>query len=190
MRIKRLFRGWLKSLLKYSGSAWGLRRLLSLLDEIEQDRIRSFSNIHDGVLFHGGNIVVTHPEKMVMGEGSNFHENTFLETRGGVTIGRYVHIGRCLNVFTTNHNYRSINLIPYDQHDIVKPVVIKDFVWIGSNVIILPGVTIGEGAIIGMGSVVTKDVSNYAIVGGNPAQIIGHRDVSIFERLKAEKKFY
>lgn len=190
MRIKRLLRGWLKILLKYSGLTWGVRILLSLLDELEQDRIRSLSNIHGSVLFNGRNIVITHPEKVVMGEGSGFHENTFLETRGGLTIGRYVHIGRSLNVFTTNHNYRSSNLIPYDPQAIIKPVVIKDFVWIGSNVSIIPGVTIGEGAIVGMGSVVVKDVPDCAIVGGNPAQIIGHRDVSLYERLKAEGKFF
>lgn len=52
------------------------------------------------------------------------------------------------------------------------PIVIKDKVWIGFNCIILKGVTIGEGAVIGAGSVVTKDVPPYAVVGGNPAKII------------------
>ena len=52
------------------------------------------------------------------------------------------------------------------------PIIIKDKVWIGFNSIILKGVTIGEGAIIGAGSVVTKDVPDYAVVGGNPAKIV------------------
>lgn len=52
------------------------------------------------------------------------------------------------------------------------PIVIKDKVWIGFNCIIMKGVTIGEGAIIGAGSVVTKDVPDYAVVGGNPAAVI------------------
>ena len=52
------------------------------------------------------------------------------------------------------------------------PIVIKDKAWIGFNSIILKGVTIGEGAVIAAGSVVTKDVPDYAVVGGNPAQII------------------
>jgi Acetyltransferase (isoleucine patch superfamily) len=52
------------------------------------------------------------------------------------------------------------------------PVVIKDKVWIGFNCIILKGVTIGEGAVVGAGSVVTKDVPDYAVVAGNPAKII------------------
>ena len=53
-----------------------------------------------------------------------------------------------------------------------KPIVIKDKAWIGFNSIILKGVTIGEGAIVGAGSVVTKDVPPYTIVAGNPARIV------------------
>lgn len=56
-----------------------------------------------------------------------------------------------------------------------KKVIIKDDVWIGSNVIILPGVTIESGAIIGAGSVVTKDVLKNTIVAGNPAKVIKER---------------
>lgn len=62
----------------------------------------------------------------------------------------------------------------YKDWSIVKkfPVFIKDKVWIGFNVIILKGVTIGEGAIVGAGSVVTKDIPDYAVVAGNPARIL------------------
>jgi acetyltransferase-like isoleucine patch superfamily enzyme len=62
----------------------------------------------------------------------------------------------------------------YKDWSVVKsaPIVIKDKAWIGSNSIIMKGVTIGEGAIVAAGSVVTKDVPDYAVVGGNPAKII------------------
>ena len=57
----------------------------------------------------------------------------------------------------------------------IKPVIIGDDVWIGGRVIILPGVTIGNGAIVGAGAVVTRDVPEYAIVGGVPAKVIKMR---------------
>jgi acetyltransferase-like isoleucine patch superfamily enzyme len=68
-------------------------------------------------------------------------------------------------------------------------VHIKDFVWCGNNVTIIPGITIGEGAIIAAGAVVVKDVPDCAIVGGNPAQIIKYRNKEAFYKLKSEKKF-
>jgi maltose O-acetyltransferase len=56
-----------------------------------------------------------------------------------------------------------------------RPVIIEDDVWIGINVILLPGLTVGRGAIVAAGSVVTKDVPPDAIVGGNPARVIRSR---------------
>lgn len=65
------------------------------------------------------------------------------------------------------------NNLPRDWAGVeIAPVIIKDNVWIGFNSIILKGVTVGEGAIIGAGSVVTKDVEPYTVVAGNPAKFI------------------
>lgn len=70
--------------------------------------------------------------------------------------------------FIANKNWEVVNS---------KPIRIKDNAWIGMNVIILKGVTIGEGAIVGAGSVVTKDVPDFAIVAGNPARIVKHTKI-------------
>jgi hypothetical protein len=67
----------------------------------------------------------------------------------------------------------------------VKPVYIEDYVWIGLRASIAPGVRIGEGAIIAMGSVVVQDVPPLAIVAGNPAQVLTYRSKPDFERLKS-----
>jgi len=120
---------------------------------------------------------------------SHLKSNTYIECIGGVTIGKYFHTGKDLTILSTNHNYEGSS-IPYDETYMKKPVIIKDFVWCGIGVKILPGVTIGEGAIVGMGAVVTKDVPPYAIVGGNPAKIIKYRDIEKFEKLKKEGKVY
>ena len=94
-----------------------------------------------------------------------------------------------MTIMLGSHNYDHGTMIPYDDTYTKKNVVIDDFVWVGSNVIICGNIHIGEGAIIGIGSVVVKDVPRGAIVGGNPAKIIKYRDMDHFENLKREGKF-
>lgn len=121
---------------------------------------------------------------------SHLKSDALIECSGGVTIGKYFHTGRGLTIFSTNHDYKSNEFIPYGKISIDGPVKIEDFVWCGSNVTIVPGVTVGEGVVIGAGSVVTKDVPKYAVIGGNPAKVLKYRDVETFERLKSEGKYF
>lgn len=138
----------------------------------------------------GGLVISGSKEKFFIDVTSHLKSGTFIECSGGVTIGRYFHTGRGLTIFSSNHNYQSKLAIPYDAQSIYKPVVIKDFVWCGANVTIVPGVTIGEGVVIGSGAVVTKDVPDFAVVGGNPAEVIKYRDIQNFEKLKAKQSFF
>ncbi len=79
-------------------------------------------------------------------------------------------------ILTQNHKFDRLDIPMLDQgFKDEQPVTICDDVWIGARVIILPGVTVGKGAIIAAGAVVTKDVPEYAIVGGNPARVIKMR---------------
>jgi acetyltransferase-like isoleucine patch superfamily enzyme len=103
---------------------------------------------------------------------------------GQLIIGSGVHCGKCLTIYTSTHNYESELAVPYDSTYIAKDVCVGDFVWIGSNVIVLPGVTIGEGAIVGAGSVVTKSVPAMTIVAGNPARSIRMRNVEKYSLAK------
>lgn len=109
--------------------------------------------------------------------------------RGRVVFGDYFHSGDGCQIITHVHNYHG-TAIPYDATLRHKDVVIEPFVWFGSNVLVLGGVRIGEGAIVQAGAVVVKDVPRCAIVGGNPAQVFKWRDVEHFDRLKAEGKFH
>ena len=88
--------------------------------------------------------------------------------RGGIAIGNEVFIGPKVNLITINHDVNPEN----SSATYGRPIVIEDKVWIGINSTILPGVKIGYGAIVGAGSVVTKDVPAMTIVAGNPARII------------------
>ncbi len=133
----------------------------------------------------------------VKGINRNIHFKNNVQTNGvsflgigKVLIGNYFHSGENLVIITANHNFRKATAIPYDRVLLIGDVIIEDFVWIGHDVIILPGVTLGEGCIVGAGAIVTKSVPPLAIVGGNPARIIGERDYSEFMRLKSEGKFH
>ncbi len=93
-----------------------------------------------------------------------------------VTIGKYVMMGPDCIIYTDNHEHSDLDTPMMFQGKTKKsPVVIKDDVWIGSRVTIMPGVVIGKGAIIGASAVVTKDVPDYAIVGGVPAKVLKYR---------------
>jgi len=95
---------------------------------------------------------------------------------GTVKIGRDVMIGEELIVISQNHEFGDLRTPMWKQgwkKD--QPVVIEDDVWIGSRVILLPGVKVGKGSIVAAGSIVTKEVPPYTIVGGNPAREIRKR---------------
>ena len=127
--------------------------------------------------------------KFEIGIGSHLKSDSFIEYMGGGEIGDYFHTGRGLTIFSSNHDYGG-DKIPYGDEDIMKEVIIGDWVWCGANVTIVPGVHIGNGAVIGSGAVVTKDVPECAVVGGNPAKIIKYRDKELFYKLKSEGKYY
>jgi maltose O-acetyltransferase len=95
---------------------------------------------------------------------------------GPIKIGDNVMMGPEVIILTINHKYDRLDIPMRQQgHNPPEPVTIGDDVWIGTRVIILPGVSIGKGAIIGAASVVTKDVPEYAVVCGNPAKVIKYR---------------
>ncbi|MUI52481.1 acyltransferase [Aliivibrio fischeri] len=121
--------------------------------------------------------------------GSNCHFNGMeVGGAGKVTIGDNFHSGPFCMMITQNHNIHGEEL-PYDSSYILKDIVIGDNVWIGSRVIILGGVSIGEGAVIQAGSVVVSDIPALSIAGGHPAKVFSHRDSEHYYKLKKEKKF-
>ncbi len=161
------------------------------LQQAQVKRLANKYNVQLKFVAQGnGGLTITGKGEFKIDPSSHLKSNTFIECTGGVNIGRCFHPGRGLTIFSTNHNYESDISIPYDAKIIAKPVVIKDFVWCGSNVTIVPGVTIGEGVVIGSGAVITKNIPDFAVIGGNPAQIIKYRDSEKFLKLKSELKFF
>lgn len=122
-----------------------------------------------------------------IGRGTFINENVIVDRCE--SIGRYCSIAKDVKIGLGSHPTDMVSTSPifysksrrlvknttYDNKLIDKPVIIQNDVWIGSNVLILAGVKIKNGAIIAAGSVVTKDVEAYSIVGGVPAKIIKYR---------------
>ncbi|MDO4465983.1 MAG: acyltransferase [Bacillota bacterium] len=109
-----------------------------------------------------------------LGDNSGIGVNAIISSH--VEIGNDVMMGPDCMIFTSNHGMDRLDIPMWKQpHTSPKPVVIGNDVWIGARVIILPGVHIGDGCVIGAGSVVTKDVEPYSIVGGNPAKVLKKR---------------
>ncbi len=121
------------------------------------------STIHCGARFYN-------PKNIVIGEDSIIGENAVLDGRAKLTIGNHVDIATSVMIYNSEHDIDSPTFLAKDE-----PVVIEDYVFIGPRVIVQPGVTIGKGAIIAAGAVVVKDVEEFSIVGGIPAQKIGER---------------
>jgi maltose O-acetyltransferase len=98
---------------------------------------------------------------------------------GGATIGNNVMVGPSVTILAQNHRFdRTDRKIGSQGFQPLEPPRIDDEAWIGLGVIILPGRVVGRGAIVGAGAVVTRDVAPFAIVGGNPAVVIGSRQPS------------
>lgn len=123
--------------------------------------------------------------------GNNVHFNGLKVLGAGkVVIGDNFHSGGDILLITSIHKYDGGNALPYDAiEDIHKDIIIEESVWLGTRVIVLGGVTIGEGAIIQAGSVVVSDIPKCAIAGGHPAKVFKYRDIEHYNKLKKEGKF-
>ena len=129
---------------------------------------------------HGQNINVEKNADFGKGEGISIGDNSGLgvncQVRGPLEIGDNVMMGPDVRIMTAKHNTTRTDIPMCKQgHFPKQKVTIGDDVWIGASVIIMPGITIGNGSIIGAGAVITKNVPEYAVVAGVPAKIIKYR---------------
>lgn len=149
-------------------------------------------NVGEHCNFLGIKTNITCPENLFLGDWVSIGPNAYIDSKGGVVkIDDYVIIAPYCKIFTRSHNYNSEDLkaLPFDNRMVCGEIHIERFVWVGENVIILPGVTIGEGAVVAAGAVVTKDVPTCAVVGGNPAKIIKYRNQVKYTELASQEKF-
>jgi len=141
------------------------------------------------LVFHPENISIGHnvyighytilkgyfKNEMISGEGSWIGQNCYFHSAGGIEIGKDVGIGPCVKIISSYHMEKSIDLpLLHNPLEFAK-VTIGDGADIGVGTVILPGISIGEGAIVGAGSVVTKNISPFTVYAGNPARPLRKR---------------
>jgi acetyltransferase-like isoleucine patch superfamily enzyme len=107
---------------------------------------------------------------LYIGRNTVINPRCRLDGRGTIRIGRNVSISQEVMILTADHDLRTPDFAGRE-----RAVVIEDYVWIGTRAMVLSGVHIGRGAVVAAGSVVTRDVGPYEVVGGIPAKIIGER---------------
>jgi maltose O-acetyltransferase len=131
--------------------------------------------VGDGVIFWNG-IKIMGPAGIRIKDHAHITSSVTLDGRGGLEIGCFTQIGFESVVLTSTHNFCALDKPIIQQGMVSAPVTIGDDVWVGARVMILPGVSIGNKVIIGAMSLVTKDIPDYAIVGGIPARLIRFRN--------------
>lgn len=152
---------------------------LRLLHFASYSHVRQVARLTRGAdVSFAPNVSFRNAERIVLGAGTHIGEHSVIWA--GNTTGRIVLGEKCLlgpHVTLTASNYRTApGEFIMDQPKIEQNIVLGRDVWLGANSVVLAGVTIGDGAVVAAGAVVTRDVDAGAIVGGVPAKVIGHRD--------------
>ncbi len=117
-------------------------------------------------------VYISAPEKLHVGDRVSMAPFVHIWADGGLYIGNRVMIGSHAAVTSLTHDYKAIRM----QDTVVRrPIIIEDDVWVGTHAVIMPGVTIGQGAVIGAGAVVTKDVEPMSVIVGVPGELLKMR---------------
>lgn len=147
-----------------------------LLNAVKSNFLRlTGAKIGRRVVFYPGVWICT-GRQLLVGDDVDFALEVLVTTDGGVSIGDRTLIGYRTQIISGNHLVPAKRGRIFGGGHIHKPVRIASDVWIGANCVILPGVTIGEGAVIAAGSVVTKNVPAFAFAAGIPARVIKNRN--------------
>lgn len=156
---------------EFGGYVW-LRRV-SIPRQWSDIWIDAGASLDDGVVLLASG--PPKPHKLAIGRGTYINRNTILDAHDELIIGRDCLIGPGCLITDANHGTQR-HMTMRSQPMAAASVRIEDDVWIGAGCVILPGVAIGEGAVIGAGSVVTREVLAYTKVAGAPARVMGRRE--------------
>lgn len=152
-------------------------------------RTRKFKNIGLNCIVERGNFY--HPESIDVSNSVYIGPGAEISANGGLKILEGTIIGPKVTIYTSNHNFNSndITTIPYDNLTINKEVTVESNVWIGGNVILLPGTHVGRGSIIGAGEVVRGKVPPFSIYI-NGQYSLKRKNIDQFLKLESESRIY
>jgi acetyltransferase-like isoleucine patch superfamily enzyme len=152
-------------------------RLFDIFEGVDIEGLEHIS-LGDGTCIESRCTLVALKSKLIIGRDCYLNKNVRIVSSGNVdfVMGDNVMVGPNVVMDTSRHNTNRLDIPMKQQGLSYASIMVEDDVWIGANVVITCGVTVGRGSIVGAGAVVTKDVPPYAIVGGVPARVIGHRD--------------
>lgn len=133
------------------------------------------AKLSKNVKFYSG-FSVRNPKGLVIEDGVSIGPGVLLDARKGLTIRKNATVAYQAIIWSLNHDYNDVHFCGKGGH-----TEIGAFAWICSRSIIMPGISIGEGAVVAAGAIVTKDVAPYSVVAGIPAKVIGHREEHRYE---------
>lgn len=139
------------------------------------------ADIGKGVAIHRG-LQVRSARRLAVGDDCFVAENVCLDARGGLRIEESVSVNTGAQIWTAQHDWKSP-----DFAYVSAPVHVGHHSWISARSVVIPGTTVGVGAVVAAGTVVTKDVPSWSLVGGNPAKVIGARPIVENYKLNASK---
>lgn len=164
----------------------------SYLEKRRIKKLKEKLNVCGAKVYIGENVELVYPERISIDSNVHIQQGCKFFGGGGISIGQGTILAHDIQIFSQNHYYdgEDLKYLPYDEKFINKKVVIGKYVWVGARASILPGVRIGDGAVIGAGAVVSRDIPECAVVGGNPASIIKYRNIEVYRKLSQEAKGY
>ena len=192
VKKKKIFRYRLKSFLNFVGFSFFCRTLRNanrVAVNVMINAAPSFflkrvilrflgARVEGNVCFHFPVKLFSSKARLDIGNNSTINSGCVLDTRGSIKIGKNVSISQGVKMYTGGHDV-DCPIFRYTN----KPIVIADYAVIFSWAMIMPGVRVGFGAVVLPGSVVTKDVGDYQVVGGNPAKVVKDRSHNLVYRL-------
>ena len=167
--LRNFVEGWIRTSLLFIGHlpSHGLRKLLyTTIYKMK---------IHNNAVIYGGSEIRS-PFNIEIKDGAIIGDNSILDGRYGIVIGKNANLSTGVWIWTLQHNPQSPD---FSCSGGAGQVIIGDRAWISCRVVILPGVTIGEGAVVAAGSVVTKSLDPFTINAGIPAKKIGDRNPAL-----------